>query len=57
MLHGCAAAINMLFKIKKYRLPIDFNDENDMAGAIINTIIKEENIAKQHAPLDSTIFA
>ncbi len=28
-----------------------------MAGVIINNIIKEENIAKQCAPLDSTIFA
>ncbi len=28
-----------------------------MAGVIINNIIKEENIAKQCAPINSTIFA
>ncbi len=28
-----------------------------MAGVIINNITKEENIAKQRAPLDSSIFA
>jgi hypothetical protein len=47
----------MLFELRKYRLPIDFNDKNNMAGVIINNIIKEENIAKQHGPLDSSIFA
>jgi hypothetical protein len=57
MLHGNAAAINTLSKLRNYRLPIDFNDRNNMAGVIINNIIKEENIAKQHSSLDSTIFA
>jgi hypothetical protein len=57
MLHGYATAVNMLFKLRKYRPPIDFNDKNNMAGVIINNIIKEENIAKQCAPLDSTIIA
>jgi hypothetical protein len=28
-----------------------------MAGGIINNIIKEKKIARQRAPLDSTIFA
>jgi hypothetical protein len=57
MLRGYATAVNMLFKLRKIRLPIDFNDKNNMAGVIINNIIKEENIAKQCALLDSTIFA
>jgi hypothetical protein len=39
-----------------YRLPIDFNNDNNMAGVIINNIIKEEYIAKQQAPLDNAIF-
>jgi hypothetical protein len=52
-----AAAINTLFKFRKYRLLIDFNDKNNMAGVIINNIVKEENIGKQCAPLNSTIFA
>jgi hypothetical protein len=57
ILHGYAAAINTLFELRKYRPPINFNDKNNMAGVIINNIVKEENIAKQHAPLDSTILA
>ncbi len=28
-----------------------------MAGIIINNLIKEETVASQHSPLDSTIFA
>ncbi len=56
-LHGYAAAVNTLFKLRKYRLLVNFNDKNNMVGVIINNIVKEENIAKQHAPLDSTIFA
>ncbi len=56
-LHGYAIAVNTLFKLRNYRQPIDFNDKNNMAGVIISIIIKEENIAKQCAPLDSTIFA
>jgi hypothetical protein len=39
-----------------YRPPINFNDKNNMAGVIINNIIKEENIAMHHALLNSTIF-
>jgi hypothetical protein len=57
MLRGFATAVNTLTKLRNYRLPIDFNDKNNMAGVIINNIIKEEKIAKQRAPLDSTIFA
>ncbi len=42
MLHGYATAVNMLFKLRNYRPPINFNDKNNMAGVIINNIIKEE---------------
>ena len=56
-LHGYAAAVNTLFKLRKYRLLVNFNDKNNMVGVIINNIVKEENIAKQRASLDSTIFA
>jgi hypothetical protein len=57
MLHGYATAVNTLFELRNYRPPININDKNNMAGVIINNIIKEENIAKQRAPFDSTIFA
>jgi hypothetical protein len=47
---GYTTTINTLFELQNYRLPI-------MAGVIINNVIKEENIAKQQAPLDNAIFA
>ncbi len=53
MLRGNATAVNMLFELRNYRPPINFNDKNNMAEVIINNIIKEENIAKLCAPLDS----
>ncbi len=56
-LPGYATAVNMLFELRNYRPPINFNDKNNMAGVIINYIVKEDKIAKQRAPLDSTIFA
>ncbi len=50
--------INTLFELQKYRPPINFNDNNNnMAGVIVSNIIKEENNAKQRAPLDNAIFA
>ena len=45
-LHEYATAVNTLFELQKNRLPIDFNGNNNMAGVIINNIIKEGNIAK-----------
>jgi hypothetical protein len=56
-LPGYASAINTLFELRNQRPLIDFNDKNNMAGVIINNIIKEENIANQCAPLNSTIFS
>jgi hypothetical protein len=56
-LRGYTTAVNTLFELRNYRPPTDLNDENNMAGVIINNIIKKENIAKQRVPLDSVIFA
>jgi hypothetical protein len=55
-LHGYAAAVNTL-ELRKHSSPIKFNDKNNMARVIINNIIKEENIAKQCAPLNRSVFA
>jgi hypothetical protein len=38
-------------------VPVDTSDPNNMAGILINNLIKEEDIARQHSPLDSNIFA
>ncbi len=42
-LPGYATAIYRLFELQKYRLYINFNNNNNMAGVIINNIAKEEN--------------
>jgi len=38
-------------------MPIVLSDTNNMAGILINNLIKEEDIARQHSPLDSNIYA
>ncbi len=37
--------------------PINKADPNNVLGILINNLIKEEDIARQHIPLDSAIFA
>jgi hypothetical protein len=38
-LSGYTKVINTLFELQNYRLPIDFDNNNNMAGVIINNII------------------
>ena len=37
--------------------PIVLSDPNNMAGILINNLIKEEGIARHRSPLDSKIYA
>jgi hypothetical protein len=37
--------------------PIVLSDPTNMAGILINNLIKEEDIARQRSPLDSNIYA
>jgi hypothetical protein len=37
--------------------PVNKSDPNNMAGILINNLVKEEDIVRQHSPLDSNIFA
>ncbi len=39
------------------KAPVDTSDPNNMAGILINNLVKEEDIAKQRSLLDSNIFA
>jgi hypothetical protein len=39
------------------KVPIVLSDPNNMAGILIINLIKEEDIARQHSPLDSNIYA
>jgi hypothetical protein len=56
-LRGYVMAVNMFFELQKYGPPINFNNNNNMAGVIISNIIKEGNFAKQQAPPDNADFA
>jgi hypothetical protein len=39
------------------KAPVDTSNPNNMAGILINNLVKEEDIARQRSPLDSNIFA
>jgi hypothetical protein len=56
-LRGYATAVNTLFQLRGFKQPTDLSNPSNMAGIIINNLIKEENVASQCSPLDSTIFA
>jgi hypothetical protein len=54
---GYATSINSLFRLRSMEAPVDTSDPNNMAGILINNLVKEEDIAKQCSLLDSNIFA
>ena len=54
---GYATSINSLFTLRSMKEPIVLSDPNNMAGILINNLIKEEDIARQRSPLDSNIYA
>ncbi len=56
-IQGYATNINLLFRLQGMKAPVDTSDPNNMAGILINNLIKEEDIARQRSPLDSNIFA
>ncbi len=50
-------AVNTLFKLCGFAPPVDLSDPNNMTSILINNMLREEYIARQHAPLDNKIFA
>ena len=54
---GYATGINSLFALRGMEALIVLSDPNNMAGILINNLIKEEDIARQRSPLDSKIYA
>ncbi len=56
-LRGYATAVNTLFQLRGFKQPTNLSNPSNMPGIIINNLIKEETVASQHSPLDSTIFA
>ncbi len=56
-LRGYGTAVNTLFQLRGFKQPANLSNPSNMPGIIINSLIKEEAVASQRSPLDSTIFA
>jgi hypothetical protein len=48
---GYATAFNTLFQLKGFKQQPNLSNPSNMAGIIINNLIKEETMASQHSPL------
>jgi hypothetical protein len=55
-LQGYATAVYTLFQLRGYKQPTKLSNPSNKPGIIINNLIKEETVASQHSPLDSTFF-
>jgi hypothetical protein len=56
MVRGYATSINVLFKLRDMKPPVNVADPNNILGILINNLVKEEDIARQRSLLDSDIF-
>jgi hypothetical protein len=54
---GCAKAVNNLFKLRRFSPPANLSNPNNMTAILLNNMLREEDIAKQRAPLNNKIFA
>ncbi len=48
--------VNNLFKLRSFSLPANLSDPNNMTAIFLN-MLREEDIARQRAPLNNEIFA
>jgi hypothetical protein len=53
MVQGYAKAVNNLFKLQRFSPPANLSNRNNMAAILLNNMLQEEDIARQHAPLDN----
>jgi hypothetical protein len=56
-LQGYLTAVDTLFQLRGFKQPTNLSNPSNMAGIIINNLIKGDTVASQHSPFDSTIFA
>jgi hypothetical protein len=56
-LAGYGKAVNALFLLRGFPPPVVTSDPNNASGIIIKNLKREEDIASQRSPLDSTIYA
>jgi len=55
--HGYADAVNLLFRLRGFTLPANFNDAANETMIIVKNFHKEEKIASQLSLLDNKMFA
>ncbi len=49
--------VNNLFKLRHFSPPANLFEPNNMTAILLNNMLREEDIARQRAPLDNKIFA
>ncbi len=54
---GYAKVVNNLFKLRSVSPLADLSDPNNMTAILLNNMLREDDIARQHAPLNNEIFA
>ncbi len=54
---GYAKAVNNLFKFRCLSPPANLSNRNNMMAILLNNMLREEGIARQHAQLDNKFFA
>jgi hypothetical protein len=57
MVRGYAKVVNNLFKLRSFSPPADLPDPNNMMEILLNIMLREEDIARQRAPLNNKFFA
>jgi hypothetical protein len=57
MVQGYAKAVNNLFKLRCSSPPAYLSDPNNMTAILLNSMLREEDIVWQRAPLDNNFFA
>jgi hypothetical protein len=57
MVQGYAKVVNNLFKLRSFSPPANLSNPNNMTAILLNNMLLEEDIARQHAPLNNKIFA
>jgi hypothetical protein len=54
---GYTEVANNLFKLRSFSPPANLSDPNNMMAILLNNMLREEDIARQHALLNNKILA
>ncbi len=54
---GYTNVVNNLVKLRSFSPPAGLSDPNNMMVILLNKMLWEEDITRQHAPLDNNFFA